>query len=136
MNFFEYLFCRLHWWFTQIIKEKDKDVVIFYTKNGLSMFHTLTIFPVYCILYVLLFDSYHIGGTLGINPFLIIFIVVAFINYLYFRKSKYPALLKKFDKIPKGQKKRKDILCIVYIATIIVVNVLVTIYFRSKNLGT
>ena len=133
MNFFEYLFCRLYWWNTQIIKEKDIPIV--YSISGLAMFQTLSIFPIYCILYVLLFDSYHIKGTIGLNPFLIIGIIIIFINYLYFRKPKYPILLKKFKDIPKEQKRKKDILCIIYIVSLLVVNVLFFIYFRSKNLG-
>ena len=134
MNFFEYLFCRLYWWNTKIIKE---DVApIMYSISGLSMFQTLSIFPIYCILYVLLFDSYLIKGTLGINPFLAIGIIVIFINSLYFKKAKYTVLLKKFDKVPKEKKKRTDIYCIIYIVAIIVVNVLFVIYFRGKNLGT
>jgi hypothetical protein len=134
MNFFEYLFCRLYWWNTKIIKEKN--IPFAYSISGLAMFHTLNVFPIYCILYVLLFDSYRIGGTLGINPFLTIGVIVIFINCLYFKKPKYPVLLKKFEKIPTKKKKKMDILCIVYIVTIIVVNVLFFIYFRSKNLGT
>ena len=134
MNFFEYLFCRLYWWNTQIIKEKV--VPIFYSISGLAMFHTLSIIPVYGIFYVFLFNSYYVKDILGINPFLIVAVISFILNYLYFRKQKCTALLKKFEKIPKEQKKKKDILCVIYIVSIIVINVLFFIYFRSKNLGT
>ena len=100
------------------------------------MFHTLSIIPIYSTLYVLLFKSFYINKILGINPFLIIAVISFVLNSLYFSKPKYTVLLKKFDKIPKEQKKKKDILCIVYIASIIVVDVIFFIYFRSKNLGT
>jgi hypothetical protein len=132
MNFFEYLFCRLYWWNTQIIKEKDIPVV--YSITGLSVFHGFSIIPLYGLMHIFIFKSFYINDILGIDSFLLIGIIVFLIDYLYF-KPKYPVLLKKFEKIPKEQKKKKDILCIVYIVTIIVVNVLFTIYFRSKNLG-
>ena len=41
MNFFEYLFCRLYWWNTEVIKEKVTP--LFYSILGLSVFHTYTI---------------------------------------------------------------------------------------------
>ena len=134
MNFFEYLFCRLYWWNTQIIKERVTPTS--YSISGLAMFHALSIFPIYGIFYVLLFKSFYINKILGINPFLIITAISFILNYLYFRKPKYTVLLKKFEKIPKEKKKKKDILCIIYIASLIVVNVIFFIYFRSKNLGT
>ena len=73
---------------------------------------------------------------MGINPFLIIAVIVFTLNYLYFKGYRRTVLLKKFEKIPEEQKRRKDILCIVYIASIIVINILFFIYFRSKNIGT
>ncbi len=133
MNFFEYLFCRLYWWNTKIIKEKVTPTS--YSISGLAMFHTLSIIPAYSFLYVLLFKSFYIKDILGINPFLIIGIISFILNYLYFRKQKYTVLLKKFEKIPKEKKKKRDILCIVYIISIIVINVICFNYFRSKNLG-
>ena len=120
MNFFEYLFCRLYWWNTQIIEEKIMPIA--YSISGLSMFHTLNIFPIYCILYIYLFDSYLIKGSLGVNPFLIIGAIVILVNCLYFRKPKYLELLEKFKKTPENQKKKMDVLCIVYITVIIRVN--------------
>jgi len=134
MNFFEYLFCRLYWWNTRIIKENV--IPSFYSITGLSVFQGFTIIPFYGIIYVFLFKSYYIKDMLGINPFLIIGVIVFLINFMYFRKSKYNALLKKFDKIPKEKKKKMDIISIVYIATIILVNVLLTIWFRSHNVNT
>ncbi len=131
MNFFEYLFCRLYWWNTKIIKENVTPVL--YSITGLSVFHGFTIIPFYGIIYVYLFKSYYIEDILGVNPFLIIGIIVLIIDYLYFKKPRYKVLLKKFEKIPKEEKKKKDILCIIYIATIIIVNILLTIYFRAHN---
>jgi len=133
MNFFEYLFCRLYWWNTKIIKE---DVVpIYYSRLGLAVFQGFTIIPFYAIFNVLLFGSFHIKKILEINPFIIIIAIAFVVNVLYFSKSRSTVLLKKFEKIPKEKKKRTDILCIIYIVTIIVVNVLFVAYFRGKNLG-
>lgn len=133
MNFFEYLFCRLYWWNTEIIKEKNMPV--YYSIMGLSVFHGFSIIPIFGFLYVLIFGSYYIKNTVfGLNPFFIIGIITLVIDFLYFR-NKQSTLYKQFKKIPKQKKKRKDILCIIYIASIIVVNILSMLYFRSKNLG-
>ncbi len=68
------------------------------------------------------------------SPFLIIVIIAMIINFLYFRKKQI-VLYKQFKNIPKQEKKRKDVLCIIYIVSIIVVNTFFVVYFRSKNLG-
>lgn len=134
MNFFEYLFCRLYWWNTQIIKEKDIPSV--YSIFGLSVFQGFSIIPLYDVIYIYIYKSFYIKDILGVNSYLIIGIIVLMIDFAYFRKSKYEILLEKFQKLLKEQKRKKDILCIIYILTIIVVNVLLTIYFRAHNVGT
>ena len=134
MNFFEYLFCRLYWWNTQIIKEKVTPRS--YSVTGLSVFQTYSIFPLYALIYSLSFKTYHVGYLFGINICILINIIIIVVNIIYFQKSRYKILLKKFDKIPKEQKKKKDMLCIVYIVSIIIIiNILFVTYFRSKNLG-
>ena len=132
MNFFEYLFCRLYWWNTEVIKEEVTP--LFYSILGLSVFHTYTIVPLYCILYVLIYDSFYLEDILNLSPFVIINIIFFIIDLIYFR-NKQPILYKQFKKIPKQKKKRMDALCIIYIASIIVVNTLFMFYFRSKNAG-
>ena len=123
----------MYWWNTEIIKEKNTPV--FYSIVGLAVFHGFSVIPIFGFLYVLIYNSYCIDKTfLGMSPFLIIVIVALIINFLYFGK-KQSVLYKQFKKIPKQKKKRKDILCIIYIASIIVVNILSMLYFRSKNLG-
>ena len=132
MNFFEYLFCRLYWWNTVVIKEEVTP--LFYSILGLSVFHTYTIVPLYCILYVLIYDSFYLEDILNLSPFVIINIIFFIIDLIFFR-NKQRVLYKQFIKIPKQEKKRKDVLCIVYITSIIVVNTFFLLYFRSKNLG-
>ena len=132
MNFFEYLFCRLYWWNTVVIKEEVTP--LFYSILGLSVFHTYTIVPLYCILYVLIYDSFYLEDILNLSPFVIINIIF-FITDLIFFRNKQRVLYKQFKKISKQEKKRKDVLCIVYITSIIVVNTFFLLYFRSKNLG-
>ena len=133
MNFFEYLFCRLYWWNTKIVKEKEMPV--YYSIMGISVFHGFSILPIFDVLYVWIFDSYYIENIFfGLDTYLVIGVIVLAIDFLYFR-NKQPILHKQFKKIPKQKKKRMDVLCIIYIASIIVVNTLFTIYFRSKNAG-
>ena len=133
MNFFEYLFCRLYWWNTKIVKEKEMPV--YYSIMGISVFHGFSVIPIFDVLYLWIFNSYHIEKFIfGLNRYLTIGVVALGIDFLYFR-NKQTVLYKQFKKIPKQKKKRMDILCIIYIASIIVVNTLSMFYFRSKNLG-
>ncbi len=132
MNFFEYLFCRLYWWNTKIIKEKD--IPSFYSIIGISVFQTYTIVPLFCVLYVFIYDSFYIKDILTLSPFFIINTVMAFIDYFYFNRRQ-SELYKQFVKIPQQNKRRKDLLCILYIISIIIINVLFFIYFRSKNVS-
>ncbi len=132
MKFFDYLFCRLYWWFTVIIKEKD--IPIGSSVIGLSNFQCFTIFPIYIITCSLIYHSYSIKNILGINPFFVIIGIFILINYFHFNKTRYKKLLSTFNKMSPKEKKKKDIFCIVYIVSIIVVNTLLMIYFRSKNL--
>ena len=132
MNFFEYLFCRLYWWNTEVIKEKVTP--LFYSILGLSVFHTYTIVPLYNIAFVLIYKTYYLEEILALSPYFIINIIFFIIDLIFFR-NKQRVLYKQFIKIPKQEKKRKDVLCIIYIAGIIVVNTFFVAYFRSKNLG-
>ena len=133
MNFFEYLFCRLYWWNTKIVKEKEMPV--YYSIMGISVFHGFSVIPIFDVLYLWIFNSYHIEKFIfGLNPYLTIGVIAIVIDFLYFR-NKQTVLYKQFKKIPKQKKKRMDVLCIIYIASIIVVNTLFMFYFRSKNLG-
>ncbi len=132
MNFFEYLFCRLYWWNTEIIKEKVTP--LFYSILGLSVFHTYTIVPLYNIAFVLIYKTYYLEEILALSPYFIINIIFFIIDLIYFR-NKQPILYKQFKKIPKQKKTRMDVWCIIYIVSIIVVNTLFMFYFRSKNAG-
>ena len=133
MNFFEYLFCRLYWWFTVVIKEKD--IPVGSSVIGLSGFLLFSLVPFINVLYVLLYDSYKVNDNpLGNNLYFAIILVIILINYFYFNKQRYKKLLLAFDKISKKEKKKKDIYCIIYIVSLIVVNTLLVAYFRSKNL--
>ncbi len=86
-------------------------------------------------MYLWIFNSYHIEKFIfGLNPYLTIGVIAIVIDFLYFR-NKQTVLYKLFKKIPKQKKKRMDALCIIYIASIIVVNTLFMFYFRSKNAG-
>ena len=65
MNFFEYLFCRLYWWNTEVIKERSTPV--FRSIVGLAVFHGFSAIPIFGVLYVLIYNSYYIDKTfLGI----------------------------------------------------------------------
>lgn len=133
MNFFEYLYCRLYWWNTEVIKERNTPV--FRSIVGLAVFHGFSVIPIFGVLYLLIYNSYYIDKTFfGLSPFLIIVIIAMIINFLYFRKKQI-VLYKQFKNIPKQEKKSKDVLCIIYIVSIIIVNTFFVVYFRSKNLG-
>ena len=61
-------------------------------------------------------------------------IIVFIIDFIYF-KNKQSVLYKRFKEISKQKKKRKDVFCIIYIVSIIIVNVLISNYLRSKNMA-
>ena len=82
MNFFEYFFCRFYWWNTEVIKEKVTP--LFYSILGLSVFHTYTIVPLYCILYVLIYDSFYLEDILNLSPFVIINIIFFITDLIFF----------------------------------------------------
>lgn len=132
MNFFEYLFCRLHWWFTSVIKEKD--VPVFYSISALSVLYSFTIFPIYSLIYVMIFKSFYLTNIFNLNPLLIIAVIMYTINFIHFRKKRYNPLLKKFNKIDKSNKRKNDTLVIIYIVTVIIVNTILISYFRTNNL--
>ena len=73
MNFFEYLFCRLYWWNTVVIKEEVTP--LFYSILGLSVFHTYTIVPLYNIAFVLIYKTYYLEEILALSPYFIINII-------------------------------------------------------------
>jgi len=108
---------------------------VYYSIMGLSVFHGFSIIPIFDTLYVWIYNSYYIKDIFfGLDTYLTIGIITLVIDFLYFR-NKQGVLYKQFKKIPKHKKKKMDILCITYIASIIIINILFTIYFRSKNLG-
>ncbi len=99
MNFFEYLFCRLYWWNTKIVKEKEMPV--YYSIMGISVFHGFSVIPIFDVLYLWIFNSYHIEKFIfGLNPYLTIGVVALGIDSFYFR-NKQPILYKQFKMIPK-----------------------------------
>jgi hypothetical protein len=118
MNFFDYLFCRLYWWNTQIIKEKD--IPVGYSVIGLSVFQTYSIAPIYELLYVLKICTGDLS-ILNMNPFLLINAIILIVNYFYlkYEKDRYKVLLKKISKMTKNDKTKLDIFCITYILDII-----------------
>ena len=132
--FFEYLFCRCYWWFSQIVLERKYIDHRYHSVIGLALFQTYSIVPLYALMNVLFLKSFHLAKIFGINPFLIIGIVVAIIDFIYFNKKRCTVLWKQFKKIPKKEKKKKDIYCILYITIIIIVNTILFIYFRFQNL--
>jgi hypothetical protein len=130
MNFFEYLFCRLYWWNTKIIKETD--IPVFYCVCGLSVFQTYSIMPIYILLYILRVFNGDID-ILNMSPYLLVNAIILIADYLYFKKKKYTVLLKKFGEIRKNTKIKLDILCIIYILMIIISNVVVFIVYRAQH---
>lgn len=131
MNFFEYLFCRLYWWNTHIIKENI--VPIFYATIGLTVFQSFSLIPLYDYIYVYLYKSFNIRDVWGIRPYYIICTSVLLINYIYFRRARYTVLFQKFKGFPEKEKKKRDIYCVIYIILIFIVNILTSIYFRQHT---
>ncbi len=126
MNFFEYLFCRLTWFKLKVTKVKDDT---FRVVMVLSVLQTLSIMPLVFLLISLIDDLYYSELILALNPFFIICIIIAIINYRSFKK-KQKRLLRQFNKIPMQEKKIKDVFCIVYIIASLIILPLFIPYFK------
>ena len=126
MNFFEYLFCRLTWVKLKVTKVKDDT---FRVVMVLSVLQTLSIMPLVLLLISLIDDLYYSELILALNPFFIICIIIAIINYRSFKK-KQKRLLRQFNKIPTQEKKIKDVFCIVYIIASLIILPLLIPYFK------
>ena len=127
--FFEYLFCRHYWWFSQVVLERKYIDPVFHSILAMSVIHGWCIIPIYNLFYLFLYKSYYIDNILGINSYLFIGVIVTLIDFIYFNRKRRTALWEQFKKIPKKEKRRKDIIII-----IIIINVSITILFRSQNL--
>ena len=126
MNFFEYLFCRLTWVKLKVTKVKDDT---FRVVMVLSVLQTLSIIPLVFLLISLIDDLYYSELILALNPFFIICIIIAIINYRSFKK-KQKRLLRQFNKIPTQEKKIKDVFCIAYIIASLIILPLLIPYFK------
>ena len=126
MNFFEYLFCRLTWFKLKVTKVKDDT---FRVVMVLSVLQTLSVMPLVFLLISLIDDLYYSELILALNPFFIICIIIAIINYRSFKK-KQKRLLRQFNKIPTQEKKIKDVFCIVYIIASLIILPLLILYFK------
>ena len=126
MNFFEYLFCRLTWVKLKVTKVKDDT---FRVVMVLSVLQTLSIMPLVLLLISLIDDLYYSELILALNPFFIICIIIAIINYRSFKK-KQKRLLRQFNKIPTQEKKIKDVFCITYIIASLIILPLLIPYFK------
>ena len=126
MNFFEYVFCRLTWVKLKVTKVKDDT---FRVVMVLSVLQTLSIMPLVFLLISLIDDLYYSELILALNPFFIICIIIAIINYRSFKK-KQKRLLRQFNKIPTQEKKIKDVFCIAYIIASLIILPLLIPYFK------
>lgn len=133
MKFFDYIYCRLYWWNTKIIKEKEAS---FYSIVGLSVFQCFGIILVVDICGISIWDSMYIDTILSIKHlYLILGIIVLLIDFVFYNKKKRNELCETFINIAVKKKKKLDILCIFYIAIIVIVNILISNYMRLKYEG-
>ena len=134
MNFFDYMYCRLYWWNTKIIKEKETPT--FYSIVGLSVFQSFGIIPIIDICGIFIGNSTYINAVLSISHFyLVLGIIVLIVDLIYYNKKKRKKLYTTFANLTVDKKKKLDILCLSYILIIIVSNILLSIYMRFRYEG-
>ena len=83
MKIFEYLFFILYKWNIEFVKEKD--VPIFYSILGVSIFQTLNIIAIYNYFHLYVFEF---SKKIKDNTFLIIGGIIFIVFYLYFHSNK------------------------------------------------
>ena len=134
--FFEYLFCRHYWWFSQIALDRKYIDPTFHSILAMSVIHGWCIIPIYNLFYLFLYKSYYVDNIFGVkvNPYLFIGIIVTLIDFIYFNRKRRTVLWEQFKKMSKKEKRRKDIIVIVIVIIIIIINVSITVLFRSQNL--
>ena len=129
MNLFDYMYCRLYWWNTKMIKEKETPS--FYSIVGLSVFQSFGIIPIMDVCGIFVWDSTYVNAILSVpHLYLILGVIILVIDSIYYNKERRKRLYFMFANLVVGKKKKLDIFCLLYIVIIVVLNVLLSNYMR------
>jgi len=131
MNFFNYLFYRLYWLQTSILKEKD--VPLFFAVLELSVLQGLNI-----IFIIEFFLFYILGLSFQLNKeiYIIIGLITFIIDFIYYkRKNRYRKIFKYFDQIEKKNKFIKDIFILIYVILTFILMIWLASEIREININ-
>ena len=113
MNLFDYMYCRLYWWNTKMLKEKETPSV-----DACGIF---------------VWGSTYVNAILSVSHlYLILGLIILVVDSIYYDKERRKRLYLKFINLIVDKKKKLDVFCFLYIIIIVVLNVLLSNYMRLK----
>ena len=111
VRFFDYLFYRVYWWNCKIVKEKE--LPLFSTFMGVSVFHGINVSTVYFFLLYLI-DDIQFNNKWIYS--LLLCLILLFDYVFYFKSQRYKKIINVyFIDISKSNRLIKDIILIIYI---------------------
>ncbi len=131
MNLFDYMYCRLYWWNTKMLKEKETPS--FYSIVGLSVFQSFGIIPIVDACGIFVWGSTYVNAILSVSHlYLILGLIILVVDSIYYDKERRKRLYLIFINLIVDKKKKLDVFCLLYIIIIVVLNVLLSNYMRLK----
>lgn len=111
INIFNHIFYRVHCWNIKVIKEKDFPVLSAYLTIsallGINILSIIFMFLVYVI------KNPQLYPTWG-NWIIVVFSLVPN-YYIFINKKKYKKILDESENLDKTEKRKKDIISIIYV---------------------
>ena len=129
MIFFNYLFYRLYWWNTKIIKETT--VPVFYASIGLATFQGLNFISFYFLFSVYIFNNYNTSKEMT----MLLGGIICLFNLLYYGINKrYLKIIKTNEFKSVKEKRKKDFFCILYILFTILLSIFTVVIGHEHNI--
>lgn len=127
MNFFDYLFYRMHWWNTKVVLDFSpvfSAILCVSVIQGLNLVFILELFSI---------GKWSFAENVLNNYLFVVGIIPLLFNLFYYLKNKrHVEIINKYKNITVKERKRKDYICIVYIALSFILVVLTMINARSN----
>lgn len=127
--FLDYLFYKIYWWNTKIIKQKDSP--FFYSIMGLSAFYIVNYTTI--IFFALLL----INGNILIYPkwiqIVVMSIIVCYCYYYYMHKRDRYRIIQYFEGLNAIKIKRLNLSLVIFIILTVVCHIGIVIYIKELN---
>ena len=124
--FFDYIFYRIYWWNTKVIKQKESP--FFYTIAGVSALHIINTTTIIIGIYLLFNKS--ISHYPKLFQIVIMIFILCFCYYYYIHKSNNEEIIAYFKSLDSKKIKRLNIWLIIFIVLKIIFHISVIILAR------